>query len=52
MMVGIEHCAAYYKSGWWFGTNCAGHDPDRQPPYFGGNARRVEIKIHPKNCLA
>ena len=45
-----SHCAAEYKSGWWY-HRCFHININRQPPSVRGKVLYVEMKICPKDCI-
>ena len=45
-----RHCAAEYKSGWWY-HSCYLININTQPPNVRGNVLFSEMKIRPKDCI-
>ena len=47
-----RHCAASYKSGWWYYGRYCYNNINRQPPEVGtSNVLFTEMKIRPKDCI-
>ena len=45
------NCAATWKSGWWYHSNCYHININTQPPNVHGSVLFSEMKIRPKDCI-